>query len=230
MWSYCACLRAVFSVGHLSHEFDNIQKDLFPSLRLESTSIMLIWQCRIAIKVSNLLNLFKFWILNSLSLSCEPEANSSRTDIHLSVLLTLTYDLSKEISFKKKNASDLPSQSNTERSEDRLANFGFPWTPFPAPALYIIVSVPTLQWALSLPSNKWACNHSIASESCLDKPPPTLPATYCDCQLTLTQMRSTNPDLRNFLSHENRGIEKWFSKLKGKKASELGDRYQNWVF
>ena len=100
---------------------------------------------------------------------------------------------------------------------------------FPAPAVYIIVSVPTLPWALSLPSNKWACNHSIAAESCLDKPPPTLPATYCGCQLTLTQMRSTDPDVRNFLSHENRGIEKWFSKLKGKKASELGDRYQNWV-
>ena len=91
---------------------------------------------------------------------------------------------------------------------------------FPAPAVYIIVSVPTLQWALSLPSNKWACNHSIATESCLDKPAPTLPATYCGCQLTLTQMRSTDPDVRNFLSHENRAIEKWFSKLKGKKASK----------
>lgn len=224
MWSYCACLHTVCSVGHLSHEFDNIQKDLFPFLRLESTSVMLIWQCQVAIKVSNLLILFKFWILNSLSLSCEPEANSSCTDIYLSVILTLTYDLSKEISFFKKMPVIYPSRVTLKGMRIDLLILNSLGLLFPAPALCIIVSVPTLQWALSLPSNKWACNHSIASESCLDTPPTTLPATYCGCQFTLTQMRSTNPDVRNFLSHVNRGIEKWFSKLKGKKASELGDR------
>lgn len=135
----------------------------------------------------------------------------------------MTYPKKFPLKKKKKVPGTYPSRVTLKGVRTDLLILNSLELLFPAPALCIIVSVPTLQWALSLPSNKWACNHSIASESCLDTPPPTLPATYCDCQLTLTQMHSTNPSVRNFLSHGNRGIEKWFSKLKGKK------RHQNWV-
>ena len=134
------------------------------------------------------------------------------------------WPIQRNFLFLKKMPVTYPSRVTLKRMRIDLLISNSLGLLFPAPALCIIVSVPTLQWALSLPSNKWACKHSIASESCLDTPPTTLPATYWGCQFTLTQMCSTKPDVRNFLSYVNRRIKKWFSKLKDKKASELGDR------
>lgn len=177
MWSCCACLHTVCSVGHLSHEFDNIQKDLFPFLRLESTSVMIIWQCQVAVKVSNLLILFKFWNLYSLSLSCEPEAQFMHWHIPFCPFDSDIWPIQRNFLLKKKMPVTYPSRVTLKGMRIDLLISNSPGLLFPAPALCITVSVPTLQWALSLPSNKRACNHSIASESSLDTPPTTLPAT-----------------------------------------------------